>query len=189
MDNRLSIPLLAAVCIGCLLACTIISGCTQTTPTPATTPVTTQAKVTTTVPTTVPTAGAVNGSQASTGMANPASVNCEKVGGTSKILKNPDGSEYGVCIFPNGTTCDEWALFRGECNTTEKAPTGIAAKPDVNASRAQPPVKPNDTAGTGNIPEGNAPQGQPPVKQDGMPRDGPMPNGSGPQGQPPVKSD
>ena len=164
MDNRLSIPLLAAVCIGCLLACTLISGCTQTTPTPATTPVATQAKVTTALTTTLPTAGATNGSQTGTGMANPASVNCEKVGGTSKILKNPDGSEYGVCIFPNGTTCDEWALFRGECNATQKASPGIAAKPDANTTRDQPPVK-----------------------QDGMPRDGPMPNGSAPQGQPPVK--
>jgi len=48
------------------------------------------------------------------GMANPASVNCGKVGATSEILSNPDGSQYGMCKFPNGTTCEEWALFRGE---------------------------------------------------------------------------
>ncbi|OPY39078.1 MAG: hypothetical protein A4E35_00312 [Methanoregula sp. PtaU1.Bin051] len=48
------------------------------------------------------------------GMPNPAAVYCGQVGGTSKILKNPDGSEYGMCAFANGTSCEEWALFRGE---------------------------------------------------------------------------
>ncbi|WAC05286.1 MAG: DUF333 domain-containing protein [Methanoregula sp.] len=48
------------------------------------------------------------------GMANPASVNCGKVGGTTEIKKNADGSEYGMCKFTNGTSCEEWALFRGE---------------------------------------------------------------------------
>jgi putative hemolysin len=48
------------------------------------------------------------------GMANPASVNCGKIGGTTEIKKNPDGSEYGMCTFQNGTSCEEWALFRNE---------------------------------------------------------------------------
>jgi hypothetical protein len=48
------------------------------------------------------------------GIANPASVNCGAVGGTTIIMKNPDGSEYGMCTFKNGTSCEEWALFRGE---------------------------------------------------------------------------
>jgi putative hemolysin len=48
------------------------------------------------------------------GMPNPAAVYCGQVGGTSKTLKNPDGSEYGMCVFANGTSCDEWALFRSE---------------------------------------------------------------------------
>jgi putative hemolysin len=30
-------------------------------------------------------------------------------------VKNPDGSESGICIFCNGTVCDEWKYFRGEC--------------------------------------------------------------------------
>jgi len=51
---------------------------------------------------------------AAVGMANPASVNCGKVGGSTVILKNPDGGEYGMCKFTNGTSCEEWALFRGE---------------------------------------------------------------------------
>jgi hypothetical protein len=48
------------------------------------------------------------------GMANPASVFCGQNGGTTRIMTNPDGSQYGMCTFSNGTTCEEWALFRGE---------------------------------------------------------------------------
>ena len=47
-------------------------------------------------------------------MANPASVNCGNIGGTTEIKTNADGSQYGMCTFSNGTTCEEWALFRGE---------------------------------------------------------------------------
>ena len=46
------------------------------------------------------------------GMANPASVFCEKQGGKSVIRKNKDGSEYGVCVLPNGQEVDEWEYFR-----------------------------------------------------------------------------
>jgi len=79
--------LLAAVLlIG--LAC--IAGCTQqTTPPP--------------VPTTAP-----------AGMPNPASVACGQAGGATEIRKDPAGGEYGMCTFANGTSCEEWALFRGE---------------------------------------------------------------------------
>ncbi|HTP11561.1 MAG TPA: DUF333 domain-containing protein [Anaerolineae bacterium] len=46
---------------------------------------------------------------------NPASENCVKQGGTVSIQKNADGSEYGLCIFPDGKQCEEWAMQRGEC--------------------------------------------------------------------------
>ena len=49
------------------------------------------------------------------GMANPASVNCEQNGYTLEIRTANDGSQTGVCIFPNGSECDEWAFFKGEC--------------------------------------------------------------------------
>ena len=65
---------------------------------------------------------------AAVGMANPASVNCGKVGATSVILNNPDGSQYGMCKFPNGTSCEEWALFRGEGCKPNVAPTATQAK-------------------------------------------------------------
>ena len=50
-----------------------------------------------------------------TGLANPASVNCAKKGGKLEIRKGKKG-EYGVCKFPNGKECEEWALFRGKCS-------------------------------------------------------------------------
>lgn len=48
------------------------------------------------------------------GMANPAAVHCAEKGGELHILKNKDGSESGYCQLPNGSICEEWALFRGE---------------------------------------------------------------------------
>jgi inhibitor of cysteine peptidase len=47
-------------------------------------------------------------------MPNPASAACVANGGTVEIRKNADGSEYGMCSFANGTSCEEWALFRSE---------------------------------------------------------------------------
>jgi putative hemolysin len=46
-----------------------------------------------------------------TQMANPASTNCVDQGGTLTIT--PD--QVGMCKLPSGKTCEEWALFRGEC--------------------------------------------------------------------------
>jgi predicted secreted protein len=47
-------------------------------------------------------------------MPNPASVACVQSGGALEIKKDTTGGEYGMCNFPNGTSCEEWALFRGE---------------------------------------------------------------------------
>lgn len=48
----------------------------------------------------------------STGIANPAAVWCVEQGHKYEIRKNPDGSEYGVCIFENGTEIEEWEYYR-----------------------------------------------------------------------------
>ena len=47
-------------------------------------------------------------------IANPASVHCIDEGGSLEMRTDADGT-YGVCIFPNGVECEEWAFFRGEC--------------------------------------------------------------------------
>jgi putative hemolysin len=48
-------------------------------------------------------------------MPNPASAYCIEHGFKSEIRTAADGSQSGVCIFPDGSECDEWAYFRGEC--------------------------------------------------------------------------
>ena len=46
------------------------------------------------------------------GLANPASVNCGKQGGRTDIRTDAKGNQYGVCMFPDGRACEEWALLR-----------------------------------------------------------------------------
>lgn len=46
---------------------------------------------------------------------NPASKFCIDQGYNLTIRTNPDGSQTGYCIFPDGKECEEWAYFRGEC--------------------------------------------------------------------------
>lgn len=52
-------------------------------------------------------------------MPNPASVNCVEKGGKLEIVKGQAG-EIGMCLFPDGGACEEWALFRGECRPGDK---------------------------------------------------------------------
>ena len=59
-----------------------------------------------------PAASAEQHDTAPVGMANPASVYCVQQGGKSEIRKNQDGSEYGMCILPDGKEVEEWAYYR-----------------------------------------------------------------------------
>ena len=45
------------------------------------------------------------------GMANPASVYCEKVGGKLDIV-NENAGQVGYCTLPGGERIEEWALYR-----------------------------------------------------------------------------
>jgi putative hemolysin len=57
-------------------------------------------------------------------MPNPASLYCEQNGNTLEIRTADDGSQEGICISPDGSTCDEWAYYRGECGpAAQKSPT------------------------------------------------------------------
>jgi putative hemolysin len=57
-------------------------------------------------------------------MPNPASLYCEQNGNSLEIRTAEDGSQSGVCVFPDGSTCDEWAYFRGECGPASGASGG-----------------------------------------------------------------
>lgn len=50
------------------------------------------------------------------GLPNPAAAYCEEQGYTLETRTSSDGGQYGVCIFPDGSECDEWAFYRGECS-------------------------------------------------------------------------
>lgn len=52
--------------------------------------------------------------QPAVGIANPASVFCQENGGKLEIRDTTSG-QIGVCIFSDGSECEEWAYFRGEC--------------------------------------------------------------------------
>ncbi len=56
------------------------------------------------------------------GMANPAAVYCESQGYKLQPVVTADGSQAAICIFPDGSQCDEWAYFRGECGPATAVP-------------------------------------------------------------------
>jgi putative hemolysin len=66
-------------------------------------------------PTAVPTRSA--------SLPNPAAAYCQEQGYAHQIRTAADGSQSGVCIFPNGDECDEWAFFRGECGPKQTETT------------------------------------------------------------------
>lgn len=69
-------------------------------------------------------------------IANPASVNCEEKGGTLEIRNDASGGQVGYCKFSNGTECEEWAYFRGEC----AGPVSCAGEGESIPVIAIPPV-------------------------------------------------
>jgi hypothetical protein len=73
---------------------------------------------------------------------NPASAYCEQQGYKSEIRTATDGSQSGVCIFPDGSECDEWAYFRGECgpvvqNKETTSPTEILTAMPIDPNNYQ----------------------------------------------------
>ncbi len=55
-------------------------------------------------------------------IANPASVYCEKRGYQIVMRNAADGSQSSVCVFPDGSECDEWTFFRSECGPDKARP-------------------------------------------------------------------
>jgi putative hemolysin len=51
-------------------------------------------------------------------LANPASTHCVERGGELEIATAP-GGQLGVCVFDDGSRCEEWRFFRGECKPGE----------------------------------------------------------------------
>ncbi|MEM7826813.1 MAG: DUF333 domain-containing protein [Candidatus Aenigmatarchaeota archaeon] len=72
------------------------------------------------------------------GLANPASAYCEESGYKLDIRKDAEGNEYGVCVFPDGNECEEWAFYKGDCGQEykkieqEKIEEVIKARPTIS---------------------------------------------------------
>jgi len=74
---------------------------------------------------------------------NPASEYCVSQGYQLEIITAEDGSQSGLCVFDDGSSCDEWAFFRGECGPESEAET--TAEPDAGLPTPE------------NTPEGESP--------------------------------
>ena len=81
--------------------------------------------------------------ESQTNLPNPASVYCEEQGYTVEIRTAEDGSQSGACIFPDGSECDEWAYFRGECGPANQSGSGTSPTAIPTAL----PIDPNDYQG------------------------------------------
>ncbi len=47
-------------------------------------------------------------------IANPAAVYCKEQGGENEI-KTFSSGQRGFCFFPDGSQCEEWDFYRGDC--------------------------------------------------------------------------
>jgi len=71
-------------------------------------------------------------------IANPASVYCIENNGTLEMLEEENGT-YGLCVFKDNSSCEEWAYFRGECSNGENIEKECALDADcVPASCCHP---------------------------------------------------
>lgn len=50
------------------------------------------------------------------GLANPASIHCMNQTDTSWELRDGVNGQYGVCFFSDGSWCEEWAFYKGQCS-------------------------------------------------------------------------
>jgi putative hemolysin len=55
------------------------------------------------------------------GLPNPASKFCEDQGYTLEMREEAGGTA-GYCLFPDGSECEEWAYYRGECGPPTPVP-------------------------------------------------------------------
>ena len=63
-----------------------------------------------------------------TGLPNPASVYCEEQGGTLDMRTDEVGTS-GYCVFDDGSECEEWAFFNGECASGDSLDSAGLANP------------------------------------------------------------
>ena len=87
-------------------------------------------------------------------MPNPASVHCTQTGNKLEIRTAADGSQYGICVFPDGSTCDEWAYYRGTCGPA--APTSPTPAMTPGATSTASEGNTGENASGGYMPPGTS---------------------------------
>jgi putative hemolysin len=70
------------------------------------------------------------------GVSNPAAVHCREQGQIYEIRTALTGDQYGVCRFDDGSECDAWAYFRGECLPGDMLTAPEPASAAINIVRA-----------------------------------------------------
>jgi putative hemolysin len=68
-------------------------------------------------------------------MPNPASAYCEQNGGNLELRQDASGGVAGMCVFPDGSECDEWAYFRSECKPGD---TLVTSEPTASPVPSEP---------------------------------------------------
>lgn len=68
----------------------------------------------------------LTGNAAATEPGNPAAAFCEREGYDYQIVTREDGTQCCACVFPDGSTCNGWDFFWGECQPGDN--------PETNAS-------------------------------------------------------
>ncbi len=97
-------------------------------------------------------------------MANPASGYCVQNGGRDELRADATGAVAGICVFPDGSECDEWAYFRGECKpgdsiaTPTEAATAAPSTPALTLSALQNAVVQSPDWGTYQLIDGTYPR-------------------------------
>ena len=89
------------------------------------------------------------------GLANPASVFCRKQGFRLELRTDATGSQTGICHFPDGSQCDEWAYYRGECGPAGQADAGTTPAPSPTRV-ASPTAVPLPVAASATAPAAGA---------------------------------
>ena len=74
---------------------------------------------------------------------NPAAVYCDQLGFKTEIKTDPGGSQHSVCIFPDGSQCDQWQYFY-KCSdidsygTADKIDCDYPCQPQVCKQAGEP---------------------------------------------------
>jgi putative hemolysin len=80
------------------------------------------------------------------GIPNPASVYCDQKGGRLDFREDSEGGVQGFCLFADGSECEEWAYFRGECAPASQKTEDVESGEDTPAIPTEPVQAPEFSA-------------------------------------------